>query len=188
MNNMGVNAVKRYMNYFTTMLLVLVITDFCMGGELIGPEQQDPNEIPARLSSVNLSQSKFPKYEETTEISESELGEVIAVESCAFVEAAFRGDKAKVVDMLSKGTEYKVSENKSSYIRYTSEDLHVEGYMATDRKLLGVRQSWYVTEEDGTITSGVEVEIEGEEAIQIWYIHYRKIYGRWKIFMLENGM
>jgi hypothetical protein len=60
--------------------------------------------------------------------------------------------------------------------------------MATDKKLLQVRQSWYVKEDDGTVTSGVEVEIEGEETVQTWYIHYRKILGRWKIFMLENGM
>ena len=60
--------------------------------------------------------------------------------------------------------------------------------MATDRKLVRVRENWHVTEEDGTITSGVEVFIEGEEKPQIWYIHYRKSFGRWKIFMLENGI
>lgn len=179
---------KRFIGYFATMLLVLIITDFCMEGELLRPGVQDPEDIPARLSSVNLSQSKFPEYEETAELSENELGEIIAAESCAFVEAAFRGDKAKVASMLSKGTEYMVSKDRSSYIRYASEDLHVEGYMATDRKLLQVRQSWYVTEDDGTITSGVEVEIEGEEALQTWYIHYRKVFGRWKVYMLENGM
>ena len=188
MNNMGVKAVKRFIGYFATMLLVLAITDFCMGGWLLGPEDQEDEDIPARLSSVNLSEKRLPELEDTEEINENELGEVIAAESCAFVEAAFRRDKARVAAMLSQGTEYMVAEDKSSYIRYTSGDLHVEGYMATDRKLLKVRQSWYVKEDDGTITSGVEVEIEGEEAIQTWYIHYRKILGRWKIFMLENGM
>lgn len=179
---------KRYMCYFTTMLLVLVITDFCMRGELLSPGEQAPEDIPARLSSVNLSESQLMGYEETEEVSENELGEFIAAESCAFVEAVFRGDKTKVAGMLSKGTEYMVSEDKSSYIRYTSEDLHVEGYMATDRKLIQVRQSWYVVEDDGTITSGVEVEIEGEEIPQTWYIHYKRILGQWKIFMLENGI
>jgi hypothetical protein len=81
-----------------------------------------------------------------------------------------------------------VSKDKSSYIRYASEDLHVEGYMATDRNLLQVRQDWYVVQDDDTITSGVEVEIEGEKAPQIWYIHYKKSFGKWKIFMLENGV
>ena len=81
-----------------------------------------------------------------------------------------------------------VSLDNSSYIRYTAEGLHVEGYMATDRKLVQVRQSWYVIEDDGTITSGVEVEIEGEETPQIWYIHFRERFGQWKIYMLENGI
>ena len=179
---------KRFFGYFATMLLVLAITDLCMGGGLFGPEEQAAEDIPARISSVNLSGRRLPELEETMEISENELGEVIAAESCAFVEAAFRGDKIRVAGMLSQGTEYIVSEDKSSYIRYTSGDLHVEGYMATDKKLLQVRQSWYVKEDDGTITSGVEVEIEGEETVQTWYIHYRKILGRWKIFMLENGI
>lgn len=176
------------MGYFATMLLVLTITDFCMGGGLFRFEQKVPDDISIGTSSVDHGEAKFAEYEETEEPSAIELGEVIASESQAFVEAAFRGDKARVSGMLSKGTEYIVSEDKSSYIRYVSEDLHVEGYMATDRKLLQVRQSWYVIEDDGTITSGVEVEIEGEEVSQTWYIHYRKVLGQWKIFMLENGL
>ena len=179
---------KRYMGYFTTLLLVLVITDFCMGGELLRFGEQAPEDTSARLSSGNHVERQFMEYKEAEEISENELGEFIAAASCAFVEAAFRGDKAKVASMLSGSTEYMVSEDKSSYIRFATEDLHVEGYMATDKKLVQVRQSWYVIEDDGTITSGVEVEIEGEEVIQTWYIHYRKVFGRWKIFMLENGL
>lgn len=170
------------------MLLVLLITDLCMEGELLRPGENPAGDMPARLSSTNLTGSRVPEYEEETEIDAEELGDIIDAESCAFVEAAFRGDRSRVAAMLYKGTEYVVAADKSSYIRYTSGDLHVEGYMATDRKLLHVRQCWYVGEDDGTITSGVEVEIEGEETAQTWYIHYRKVLGRWKIFMLENGI
>lgn len=170
------------------MLLVLLITDLCMGGELFRSGENPDGDMPARLSSTNLTERRIPEYEEAAELNDEELGDIIASESCAFVEAAFKGDSSRVAAMLYKGTEYMVAEDKSSYIRYTSEDLHVEGYMATDRKLLQVRQCWYVREDDGTIISGVKVEIAGEEAAQTWYIHYMKVLGRWKIFMLENGM
>jgi hypothetical protein len=168
------------------MLLVLMITDLCMDGGLLRKETQKPEDIPARLSSVNIRASQLPNLEEAGQEDPEELGEVIAAESCAFVRAAFEGDKERILRMLAVGTEYMVAKNKSSYIRYTSEDTHVEGYMATDKKLVKVCQGWFVEEDDGSITSEVEVQIEGEELPQTWYIHYRKILGRWKIFMLEN--
>lgn len=145
-------------------------------------------DIPGELSDVNDIKIRSEVQENTEVININELGEIIALESCKFVQAAFEIDKLKVENMLCKGTIYVISEDNSSYIRYTSKDLHVEGYMATDRKLVKVRQCWHVTEDDGTITSGVEVFIEGEEDPQIWYIHYRKSFGKWKIFMLENGI
>ena len=164
---------KRYLYYFTTMLLVFAITDYCLGGALFGLKNQAPGNISASLSGVKNAK---------------ELGELIASESCEFVQAAFSGDKAKVFDMLSGDTEYVVLEDDSSYIRYATGNLHVEGYMATDRELEKVSQNWYIIEDDGTITAGVEVGIEGEEACQIWYIHYRKSLDQWKIYMLENGI
>jgi hypothetical protein len=160
------------------MLLVLAITDFCLGGALLRFGSSDSNDAELQLE----------ESEDTEVMNTDELGEFIAAKSRAFVQAAFEREKAKLEDMLFKGAMYVVSEDKSSYIRYTAEDSHVEGYMATDRKLLQARQSWYVMEDDGTITSGVEVMIEGEEKPQIWYIHYRKSFGQWKIFMLENGI
>lgn len=171
---------KRFLGWFATMLLVLAITDLGMGGSLFRPSVDQSEESPEEVVSVNLSREPIPEHEE--------LGEVIAAESCAFVEAAFKGDRAKIASMLHKGTEYKVAEDKSSYIRYASDDMLVEGYMATNRKLVMVQHCWYLTEDDGTITSEVEVSIEGEEGVQTWYIHYRKVLGRWKIFMLENGI
>ena len=179
---------KRYLYYFATMLLVLAITDLCLGGELLGLGAQDLNGISARLSGVQSTESQLWGRKETEEENVKDLEKLIVSQSCEFVRAAFSGDKDKVVSMLSKDAVYMVSEDKSSYIRYVNKDLHVEGYMATDRKLVQVRQSWYVIADDGTITSGVEVTIEGEQAPQIWFIHYKKSLGQWKIFMLENGI
>ena len=182
------NTVKRYLHYFAVMFLVLAVTDLCLGGALSGFRGQISDAVPEGLNEVNDIQIQ-PEVQENTEVMNiDELGEFIASKSCEFVQAAFERDRSKVERMLCKDTMYVVSEDNSSYIRYTSGDLHVEGYMATDRKLVQVRQSWHITEDDGTITSGVEVFIEGEEAPQIWYIHYKRSFGRWKIFMLENGI
>ena len=170
------------------MLVVLAITDYCLDGEVLRFKAQEPNKISAKLSGINNAESQLRVQKETEEESMEELGKLIASKSCEFVQAAFSGDKAKIADMLSGETEYIVSKDNSSYIRYATEDLHVEGYMATDRKLVQVRHSWYVIEDDGTITSGIEVAIEGEEASQIWYIHFRKSFGQWKIYMMENGI
>jgi len=180
--------VKRYLCYFATMLLVLVTTDLYLGGVLFRFGEPVPDDISARLSSVNHAGRQFRRQKETEEENVKELGEFIASESCEFVQATFRRDKARVTSMLSEDTEYMISENNSSYIRYATEDMHVEGYMATDRNLVQVTQSWYVIEDDGTITSGVQVEIEGKKDCQTWYIHYRKSSDEWKIFMLENGI
>lgn len=179
---------KRYLSYFATMLLVLAITNLCLEGELFRFGAQGTDGVSAGLSGVSDYESQLKGQKGTEEEDTNELGRLIAFRSCEFVRAAFERDKARVVDMLSEDAEYIVSEDKSSYLRYTIPNLHVEGYMATDRKLLQVRQSWYVIEDDGTITSEVEVSIEGEDAPQLWYIHYRKSFGQWKIFMLENGM
>jgi hypothetical protein len=170
------------------MILVLAISDFCLGGALLRFGGQIPGNIPKGLSDMNSTGARQEEQENTEVMNTDDLGEYIASKSCAFVQAAFERDKLKVEDMLCTGTIYVISEDNSSYIRYASKDMHVEGYMATDRKLVRARENWHVTEEDGTITSGVEVLIEGEEKPQIWYIHYRKSFGRWKIFMLENGI
>ena len=179
---------KRYLCYFATMLLVLAITNLCLGGELFRTGVQSPDELSARSAEVSNPGNKLKGQKEIEEDDINKLGMLIASKSCEFVQSAFSMDKAGVARMLSEDAEYIVSEDKSSYLRYTTQDLHVEGYMATDKKLVQVRQSWYVIEDDGTITSEVEVFIEGEAAPQIWYIHYRRSFGQWKIFMLENGM
>lgn len=179
---------KRYLCYLATMLLVFSITDFCLGGSLFKLQEQVPDNISASLNSVKKDGKQLREPWDTEGLETEKLGELIASESCEFVRAAFSRDKAQISDMLSEEAEYMVSEDKSSYIRYTAEDLHVEGYMATDRKLVLVRHCWHVMEDDGTITSAVEVGIDGEKTCQTWYIHYRKSFGQWKIFMLENGI
>jgi hypothetical protein len=183
-----VNMMKRYLCFFATMLLVLAATDMSMGGMLFRFGAEEPQEI---STSFNSSESKLRSRKLQNEMSggsSKELGSLIEAKSCDFVWAAFNRDKEKVESMLVEDAEFIITDSNSSYIRYASGDLHVEGYMATDKKLLQVRQAWYVTEEDGTITSGVEVAIEGEEALQVWYIHYMKSFGQWKVFMLENGV
>lgn len=179
---------KRYFCYFATMLLVLAVTDLCLGGGLLRLEAPDAYDMSASLGGMENEPEKQTMKSETSGESMEELGGLIESKSCDFVRAAFGRDKTKVDNMLAGGAEYFVTDNNSSYIRYTSGDLHVEGYMATDKKLVQVRQSWYVMEDDGTITSGVEVAIEGEKSLQLWYIHYMKNFGQWRIFMLENGI
>ena len=115
---------------------------------------------------MNSTGARQEEQENTEVMNTDDLGEYIASKSCAFVRAAFERDKLKVEDMLCTGTIYVISEDNSSYIRYASKDMHVEGYMATDRKLVRARENWHVTEEDGTITSGVEVLIEGRKSLR----------------------
>lgn len=170
------------------MLLVLAFTDFCLGGELLRPGTDKSDELSEEVSEVNNTESRSFGEKQTDEGSLEELGKLIAEQSCEFVRAAFDRDKARVAGMLSEDAEFMVSKDNASYIRYTFGELHVEGYMATDKKLADVRQSWFVMEDDGTIISEVEVFIEGEENPQTWYIHYRKSLDQWEIFMLENGM
>jgi hypothetical protein len=170
------------------MLLVLAITDLCLEGELLRFRAEAPYDVSVRLSGIENGLNELREQKEISGENPKELGRLIGSKSCDFVRAAFSRDKVKIGSMLARDAEYLITEDNSSYIRYISGDLHVEGYMATDRKLVQVRQSWYVIANDGTITSGVEVAIEGEKLTQIWYIHYMKSFGQWKIFMLENGV
>lgn len=179
---------KRFMYYFATLLLVLAMTDLFLGGTVFGPGGGMPEGISASLNGLNRTDGRPGNKDETGEEEIKELGEFIAAKSCEFVRAAFRRDRDKVAGMLSEDTEYLISKDNSSYIRYVTENLHVEGYMATDKKLEVVRHNWYVIENDGTITSGVQVKIEGEKDFQTWYIHYRKSFDEWKVYMLENGI
>lgn len=179
---------KRFLYYFATMLLVLMTTNIYMGGALFRFAAVDPtHEISAQVKFTDDVNANLGS--ETDMLAqEKDLDTLINAKSREFVRLAFERDRGKIRKMLLKNTEYIVAENNSSYVRFTSDEIHVEGYMATDKKLISVTPKWHVKEADGTVTSGVEVEIEGEKAPQVWYIHYRKSFGQWKIYMLENGV
>ena len=108
--------------------------------------------------------------------------------SLKFVKAAFKRDESTICGMLSKETEYVCSDDGSSFIRYVSGGQHVEGYMATDKQLAKANQAWCIMERGGTVVSGMNVYIKGIKSPQSWYIHYRKVFGKWKLYMLENGV
>ncbi len=179
---------KRYLYYLTTILLVFSLTDYCLGGGLFNLSSHVHDGISASMNGVSTIGDQSSELRKIEGDDAAELGRFIAAESCDFVRSAFRRDRERIADMLSGETEYMVFKDNSSYIRYAAEDLHVEGYMATDKKLVMVRHCWHVIEKDDTITSAVEVAVEGEKECQTWYIHYRNSSGKWKIFMLENGV
>lgn len=183
---MGVSPLKRYFYYFATLLLVLLTTNNYMGGGLFRlAGKGEPYGAAEQLMEKEYS-SKGTQIEETPK--EPDLEELIGAKSCEFVRLAFSGRHQELQDMLLGGTEYITAADGSSFIRYATPELHVEGYMATNKRLVAVVPKWTVKEDDGTIISGVEVHIEGEEAPQSWYLHYCKSMGQWKIYMLENGV
>lgn len=117
-----------------------------------------------------------------------QIDAVIAVKSEAFIQAAFRKDTEKIDQLLDETAEYVESKDGSSFIRYIGSDIHVEGYMATDKKLIKTKQRWHMMEEDNTVTCSMEVYIEAVKSPQLWYLHFRKVENDWKLFMLENDI
>lgn len=123
-----------------------------------------------------------------TAVADKKLERKIEEYSLKFVKAAFGHDENTLCGMLAKETEYVCSEDGSSFIRYVSGGQHVEGYMATDKQLEKAKQEWCVMENGGTVVSGMNIYIKGIKSPQHWYIHYRKVFGKWKLYMLENGV
>lgn len=121
-----------------------------------------------------------------SDYSAKQLEELIYKKSLSFVTAAFSKDDAKVKQLLDSSAKYIRSKDGSSFIRYIGGGIHVEGYMATDRKLIYAKQRWYLLEDDNTITCCIEVYIEGNKAPEFWYLHYKKVKNDWKLYMLEN--
>lgn len=112
----------------------------------------------------------------------------ITAKSGEFIEAAFARNNEGMAKLLDLDTQYIVSKDGSSFIRYIGNGTHVEGYMATDKKLLKAKQRWHVLQEDNTVTCSMEVYLEDMETPQLWYLHFRKVKDEWKIFMLENDI
>ena len=102
-----------------------------------------------------------------------------------FVKYSFEKDEKGLQSLLSHDTFYIRSPDGSSFLRYVNDGIHVEGYMATDRSLSSYRQRWFFTEND-TAVSGMEIKLRDKEDPLIWFLHFKKEDGVWKIFMLEN--
>lgn len=117
-----------------------------------------------------------------------QIDSIISDKSETFIEAAFERDSQIIDSMLDNSAEYIKSPDGSSFIRHIGNDIHVEGYMATDKKLIKTKQRWHVIEDDETVTCSMEVYIEGAKSPQLWYLHFRKTNNDWKLFMLENDV
>lgn len=126
--------------------------------------------------------------EQKSESEKSEAGitdEVIEDMSENFITSSFARNEHSINTLLSTDTAYIRSPDGSSFIRYTDGQQHVEGYMATDKNLADYRQRWcYI--EGNTALAGVEINLEGSSRPVVWYLHYKKENGQWKLYMLEN--
>lgn len=117
-----------------------------------------------------------------------QLEDIISNKSVEFIEAAFQQDNKIIDKLLDSSAKYIQSKDGSSFIRYISNEIHVEGYMATDKELLKVKQRWHVLEDDNTVTSSMEIYIKDMKSPQLWYLHFRQAKDDWKIYMLENDI
>ena len=113
---------------------------------------------------------------------------IISNKSSAFVEAAFHADSNTLDSLLDSSAKYIKSKDGSSFIRYIGEGIHVEGYMATDKKLLKSKLRWHVLEDNNTVTCSMEIYIEDMKSPQLWYLHFKQSKNDWKIYMLENDI
>jgi hypothetical protein len=123
----------------------------------------------------------------TNNIKQMDSG-VISERSVEFIAAAFKRNDKDIERMLDSSAKYIKSKDGSGFIRYIGNGVHVEGYMATDKRLIKSTKRWHVIEDDNTITCSMEVFIEGMPSPQLWYLHFRKVKSDWKIFMLENDI
>lgn len=117
-----------------------------------------------------------------------QLESIITNKSGAFVEAVFQADNSTINNLLDSSAKYVKSKDGSSFIRYIGNGMHVEGYMATDKKLLKTKPRWHVLEDDNTVTCSMEIYIEDMKSPQLWYLHFKQVKNDWKIYMLENDI
>lgn len=134
----------------------------------------------------NADPGKKPESDISMEKSEKDIiDETIEKMSQNFVASCFARDEHIINGLLSKDAAYIKSPDGSSFIRYTGGGQLIEGYMATDKGLADFRQRWCYTEGE-TAMAGVEITLEGNNKPVVWYLHYKKENGQWKLFMLEN--
>lgn len=136
---------------------------------------------------LNLA-GKLQKKLITQNYNKRQTEALIADKSYDFVIAAFGRDDIKIKQMLAPTAQYIKSKDGSSFIRSVENGVHVEGYMATDKKLNKTKQRWNMQEEDQTITCSMEVYIENNRVPELWYIHFKKVQNDWRIYMLENDI
>jgi hypothetical protein len=117
-----------------------------------------------------------------------QLDGIISNKSDEFIEAVFQKDNTAIDKLLDDSARYIKSKDGSSFIRYIDNEIHVEGYMATDKKLLKAKQRWHVLEDDNTVTCSMEIYIEDMESPQLWYLHFKQVKSDWKIYMVENDI
>ncbi len=136
----------------------------------------EENADPGKNSESDISMGKSEK---------DIIDETIEKMSQSFVASCFARDEYIINGLLSKDAAYIKSPDGSSFIRYTGGGQLIEGYMATDRRLADYRQRWCYTEGE-TAMAGVEITLEGNNKPVVWYLHYKKENGQWKLFMMEN--
>lgn len=180
---------KRFFYSAATLLLMLLMTNLYLGDSLLEPQTlPETARNPIRTAMAESMESGARVLPDIDSLKQKQLDYLIEKKSLEFVITAFSRDAKKMGSLLAKGTAYILLPEGDSYIRYISGEQHVEGYMATDKALLEVKHKWYVEGDRGTIISGLELRIEEETAPQTWFIHFRKVFGQWRVFMLENGI
>jgi len=117
-----------------------------------------------------------------------QMDNIISDKSGEFIEAAFEKNDEDIAKLLDSSAKYIKSMDGSGFIRHIDNGVHVEGYMATDKKLIRAKQRWYMVEDDNTVTCSMEIYLEDMKTPQLWYLHFKKVKSDWKIFMLENDI
>lgn len=140
---------------------------------------------PSNYFSIASRLQKKPKIEN---YKPKTMDDLISEKSYEFVRAAFEKDSKGVERILDPSANYIRSKDGSSFIRYIENGMHVEGYMATDKRLVETRQRWIIREKDHTATCCMEVTVEGSSASELWYLHFRNVGNDWKIYMMENNI
>ncbi len=173
--------------YLLIVVIVWIASFFSIGKEGIGHYFINMLKPHAYAKEEELELQSVDSTEVNEKNTEGSIKEELSVEilSLEFVKYSFAKDEKSINSILSDNTSYVVSPDGSSFIRCTEGGQHVEGYMATDKILLAFKQKWIYAEEDEAIT-GMEIVLKEEKKPLIWYLHFKKVNGIWKLFMLEN--
>lgn len=143
-------------------------------------------ELSARMQKSRIEEdNSLGQNSESDRPKPGTIDEVIRGLSEKFITYCFAKSENNIDALLSQNTDYIKSPDGSSFIRYTDGHQHIEGYMATDKSLIDYKQRWCYVEGD-TALAGLEITLEGSSKPVIWYLHYKRENGQWKLYMLEN--